>query len=260
MKSTSTAPKECTTTLPGHVEGDWTLTRGFKIWWTPYPKHFFSKTHKTLKVILGTTVVKSWRVLVSNIVYFKNPLSGDKTNPGTWVAPCRTCQLLPAVEPDSPIRTRPGRGAVRWQGRDRGHRQRPRWRGHGEGSDHGPRPAASSVVQTWGLQEREAYLMSVPNDFQPGTVRLLGPSGLSSLESWLKLSTLLWTVPILVQGQRRKWWLFGGLFWNLTWYEKYWKETSWLLKILNAVFFFFYQEHNASNCSKVTEERTDQKI
>lgn len=75
----------------GYVEGDWIFIRGFKIWWIFYSKYFFLKTYKILKVILGIIVVKFWRVLVLNIVYFKNFFSGDKINLGIWVVFCRIC-------------------------------------------------------------------------------------------------------------------------------------------------------------------------
>lgn len=131
---------------------------------------------------------------------------------------------LPTAEPDSPIRARPGRGAVRREGGDRSHGQRPGRGRHGEGSDHGPGAAASSVIQTWGLgwgggeTKRETCLMSMPKDVQAGMVRHLGLSGLNSLESIPKLSTLSWTVHVLVQSWRWKPWFYLEIFWNMIWY------------------------------------------
>lgn len=107
-----------------------------------------SKTRKTPKALPGTQLVTSSRASVfKTVLIFEISSVVIKPTQG----PSRS---LPAAERHSPIRAGPGGGAVRRQGGDRGHRQGPGRGGHGEGPHHGPRTAASPVIQAGGLQGR----------------------------------------------------------------------------------------------------------
>ena len=82
----------------------------------PKELFFFSKTHKTLKAILGTTVEMSWGVGVGfsfkDSFDLKNIPICDKQTQGAGSSSQDPPSPLPAAEPDSPIGAWSGRGAV----------------------------------------------------------------------------------------------------------------------------------------------------
>lgn len=239
-----------TTLPPGRAERterSWevTLDGNFTATVVPEGGTSLSKTHKTLEVSLALSSKRPKGLRFTASFDFKTPSAviQPAQGPGgrSLALPARGGAL-------SPVGAGPGGRAVRGQGGDGGHRQGPGRGGHGEGPHHGPRAAASTVVQAGGLwgereQQREARWRFATADFRSGGLSVLDHVVLAwKLDPNCQHFHVPYTAPLGVRDVTD-----GDLVLDN------FKRRFLLLLLL------FYQDHNQSASSKVTAGSTDPK-